>query len=106
MTDGVIEILGLRCGGIRVDVWVRADVSRAAASDDLADAIDIAALASVTRATVAERPGAPATRIAAEAARALLTRFPEITESRVKVTIPRPAGLDADAEAVEVALWR
>ncbi|MEK7863801.1 MAG: dihydroneopterin aldolase [Chloroflexota bacterium] len=106
MIDGVIEIRGLRCDGIRIDVWVRADVSRAAASDDLADAIDIALLASVTRATVNVLPGVPAGRMAAQAARALLTRFPDVTESRVRITVRRPVGVHADAETVEVVLCR
>ena len=119
MTEGVIEIRGLRCRGRQgvteaerareqdyvVDLAVRAEVTRAIASDDLSDAIDISALAAATRAAVAERPRALVERIAADVARTLLDRF-AIAEVRVKVIKPRPEGLDADAEAVELRLRR
>ncbi len=120
MSEGVIEIRGLRCRGPRgttgaartvehdylVDVWVRADVARAIAEDDVAAATDISAIAATVRVAVAERPRALVERITHDTARALLSRFPEVTEARVRVTRPRPAGLDADAEAVELTLRR
>jgi len=120
MDQGVVEIRGLRCSGRQgtteaeraaaheylVDVSVRADLTRAIASDALEDAIDISAIAATVRASVGERPRALVERITADIARALLVRFPEIAEARVRVTKPDPAGLDADAESVEVTLTR
>ena len=41
-----------------------------------------------------------------DVAEALLERFEEITEVRVKVEKPEPAGLDAAAEAVELTIAR
>lgn len=120
MTEGVIEIRGLRCRGRQgvteaeravehdylVDVWVRTDIARAIAADDVAAATDISAVAKTVRASVSERPRALVERMTHDAARALLERFPEVTEARVRVTKLRPAGLDADAEAVEITLRR
>lgn len=118
--DGAIEIRGLRCTGRQgttdeerakvqeylVDVRIEADLSRAVASDDLKDAIDISAVASTVRAAVADRPRTLVERITADVARALLERFAEVRSVRVRVLKPRPAGLDADGEAVEIALAR
>lgn len=120
MIAGTIEIRGLRCHGRQgttdaeralqhdylVDVWVRADIARAIASDDLADAIDISAIAETVRASVAERPRMLVERITADVAHALLARFPEAKDVRVRVTKPHPAGLDAAAEGVELFLSR
>jgi dihydroneopterin aldolase len=58
------------------------------------------------REAVAARPRALVERITADVARAVLDRFPAVAEARVRVTKPRPAGLDADAESVELALRR
>ena len=120
MHDARVEIRGLRCRGRQgttdaeraiehdylVDVTLTADLSRAMASDDLADAIDISAVAATVRASVAERPRALVERITADVARALLDAFPEAHDVRVRVAKPHPAGLDADAEAVELTLTR
>jgi len=120
VTEGVIEIRGLRCRGRQgtseaeraeeqdyvVDVWVRADVARAIEKDDVAFATDISRIAETVRAAISERPRALVERTTHDVARALLERFREVSEARVKVTKPRPAGLDADAEAVEITLRR
>ena len=45
-------------------------------------------------------------RIAGDVARAILARFPRVSDTRVKVTKPHPAGLGADAESVEISLRR
>lgn len=89
-----------------VDVWVTADVERAIAEDDLTEAIDISAIADAVRASVAERPRMLVERIAGDVGRALLARFPRVTEARIRVTKPHPAGLGADAESVEIVLRR
>lgn len=118
--DGVIEIRGLRCRGRQgttdeeravehdylVDVAVRADIVAAVERDDVAFATDISAIAATVRASIADRPRALVERMSFDVARALLDGFPSVTEARVRVTKPRPAGLDADAEAVEITLRR
>ena len=120
MIEGTIEIRGLRCRGRQgttdeerakeqdylVDVLVTADLEPAIANDELADAIDISAIAEAVRASVQERPRTLVERIAGDVARALLARFPRVVETRVRVTKPNPAGLGADAESVEIALRR
>ncbi len=120
VTEGIVEIRGLRCTGRQgvtdeerakvqeylVDVWVRTDVTRAIASDALADAVDISAVAATVRASVAERPRTLVERITGDVARALLDSFATVTEARVRVTKQHPTGLDADAEAVELTLAR
>lgn len=120
MTEGTIEIRGLRCRGRQgvtdeerakeqeylVDVWVRADIARAIASDELADAVDISAIAAIVRASVAERPRTLVERITADVARALLDGLAQIREARVRVTKQEPAGLGATAESVELVLAR
>lgn len=120
MDDARVEIRGLRCRGRQgtteaeravehdylVDVALTADLSRAMASDDLADAIDISGIAATVRASVAERPRALVERITADVARSLLDRFPQAKRVRVRVVKPRPAGLDAESEAVELSLER
>ena len=118
--DGVIEIHGLRCRGRQgvteeersveheylVDVAVRAALDRAVRTDDVSQATDISAIASTVRLALSERPRALVERITHDVARALLDAFPEITEARVRVTKPRPEGLDAEGEAVELVLRR
>src|SRR5437016_14329229 len=118
--SGVIEIKGLRCRGRQgvteserakeqdyvVDVRLTADIDQAITTDDLRHALDISAVASAVRASVAERPRALIERIAADAANALLAEFAKVSEVRVKVTKPRPDGLDAESEAVEITRGR
>ena len=117
---GRILIRGLRCRGRQspapaeqqqahdylVDVELSVDLSEAVATDDLAAALDISKVAACVREEVARRPRVLVERIAADVARALLDRFVEVTEVRVKVEKPEPAGLDAAAEAVELTIAR
>jgi 7,8-dihydroneopterin aldolase/epimerase/oxygenase len=119
-TEGTIQIHGLRCRGRQgstpeerareheylVDVSVVADLGRAIAADDVRSALDISAIAQTVREAVAERPRALVERITADVANALLGRFPEAREVRVRVEKPEPAGLGADAESVELTLRR
>ena len=120
MIKGTIEVKGLRCRGRQgtteaerakeqdylVDVWLTADLEPAVTSDDVRHAVDISAIAAAVRASVAERPRALVERIAADCANALLTEFATASEVRVKVTKPRPDGLDAESEAVEIVRGR
>ena len=115
---GRIFIRGLRCRGRQgpdpadqqevhdyvVDIEVSVDIADAVARDDLAAALDIAALASCVRDEVARRPRVLLERVAADVARAVIERFGRVAEVRVKIEKPQPDGLDAAAEAVEVSL--
>src|SRR2546428_4479876 len=117
---GRIIIRGLRCRGRQgptsadrqqahdylVDVELSVDIADAVAKDELAAALNISEIASCVRKEVARRPRVLLERMTADVARALLERFERITEVRVKVEKPEPAGLDAAAEAVEVTLRR
>jgi len=117
---GRIVIRGLRCRGRQgitpadqqqahdylVDVALSVDMADAVAKDDLAAALDISEVAACVRDEVARRPRVLVERITADIARGLLDRFAEVTEVRVKVQKPEPAGLDATAEAVELTLLR
>lgn len=118
--EGTIEIRSLRCRGRQgttaeeraseqhylVDIVVRTDLADAVRTDALASALDISVLASVVREAVAERPRALVERITFDVARSILARFPAVSEARVRVLKPRPEGLDAEAEAVELVLRR
>src|SRR2546426_12010144 len=115
-----IVIRGLRCRGRQgttpteqqqahdylVDVSLSVDISEAVARDELAAALDISEVALCVREEVARRPRVLVERITADVARALLERFAEVSEVRVKVEKPAPAGLDAAAEAVELMIAR
>src|SRR2546428_9323639 len=115
---GRIIIRGLRCRGRQgptpsdlqqahdylVDVEVSVDIGEAVARDNLAAAINISEVASCVRDEVARRPRVLVERLTADVARALLERFTRVTEVRVRVEKPEPAGLDAAAEAVELPL--
>ena len=117
---GQIIIRGLRCRGRQgptpadqqqahdylVDVSLSADIADAVAKDELAAALDISKIASCVREEIARRPRALLERMTADVARALLDRFVRVTEVRVKVEKPEPAGLDAAAEAVELTIAR
>jgi len=117
---GRIVIRGLRCSGRQgttpteqqqahdylVDVELSVDIANAVAKDDLAAALDISEVAACVREEVARRPRVLVERITADVARALLDRFADVTEVRVKVEKPEPAGLDAAAEAVELTIAR
>ena len=118
--EGTIEIKALRCRGQQgttaqerarnqeylVDIVVRTDLAEAVRADDLASALDVSLLAKVVRESVAERPRALVERITFDVARAVLARFPAVSEARVRVLKPEPDGLDASAEAVELVLHR
>jgi len=118
--EGTIEIRALRCRGRQgttaderareqdylVDVAVHTDIADAVRSDDLASALDISSLATIVREAVAERPRALVERVTFDVARTVLARFPAVSEARVRVVKPRPNGLEADAEAVELVLRR
>ena len=117
---GQIIIRGLRCRGRQgptpaeqqqahdylVDVELSVDIADAVERDDLAAALDISEVASCVREEVARRPRVLVERITADVAGALLARFEQIDEVRVKVEKPEPSGLDAAAEAVELTLRR
>ena len=117
---GRIVIRGLRCRGRQgttpveqqqahdylVDVEVSVDIADAVAKDDLAAALDISAVAFCVREEIARRPRVLLERMTADVARVLLDRFERVTEVRVKVEKPEPAGLDAAAEAVGLTLAR
>jgi dihydroneopterin aldolase len=117
---GRIVIRGLRCRGRQgttpadqqqahdylVDVELSVDIADAVAKDDLAVALDIAEVASCVREEIGRRPRVLVERITSDVAGALLERFERVTEVRVKVEKPEPAGLDAAAEAVELTLAR
>ena len=117
---GRIVIRGLRCRGRQgitpadqqqahdylVDVELSLDIADAVAKDDLAAALDISEVAVCVREEVARCPRVLVERISADVARALLDRFADATEVRVKVEKPEPEGLGAAAEAVELTLSR
>ena len=117
---GRILIRGLRCRGRQgptsadkqqahdylVDVTLSVDIADAVAKDDLAAALDISEVASCVRDEIARRARVLLERMTADVARALLERFAQITEVRVKVEKPRPDGLAAEAEAVELTIAR
>jgi dihydroneopterin aldolase len=118
--DGWTTIRGLRCRGRQgttaeerahlgdyiLDVAVRHDVGPAIETDDLAQALDISALASVAREAVAARPRALVEKIAGDVAESVLARFADVREVRVRVEKPEPDGLGAAAESVELTLRR
>lgn len=115
-----LEITGLSCPGphgayageqdetrvFLVDVRVRTDIARAARTDSLENALDIAALAAAVREVMAGPPRALLERLALDAVRTLLQRFGTVEQARVRVRKPHPPGLDAIEEAVEVIVSR
>ena len=117
---GRIFIRGLRCRGRQgptsvdqqqahdylVDVELSVDIADAVAKDDLAAALNISEIASCVRDEVARRPRVLLERMTADVARTLLEKFAQITEVQVRVEKPKPDGLDALAEAVELTIAR
>src|SRR5438094_6356171 len=115
---GRIEIRGLRCRGRQgitpadqqqahdylVDVALSVEMVEAVAKADLAAALDISEVAACVREEIARRPRVLLERMTADVAHALFERFERVTDVRVKVEKPEPAGLDAAAEAVELTL--
>jgi dihydroneopterin aldolase len=117
---GELRIGGLRCRGrhgstperreiestFLVDLRVRTDLGPAARSDDLASAVDLAALAATLREVVGGPSCVLLETVVVNSAQALLRRFPAVEEVQVRVRVPEPAGLDAAEEAIEVTLGR
>ena len=118
---GWVELRGLRCLGQHgaypeeraasprpfvVDVAVQTDVAAAAESDDLGDALDLAALAETVRQVVNGEPRALLEALALDAAGRVLRRFPAAEQVRVRVAKPDPPGLDAAEEAVSLEVSR
>jgi dihydroneopterin aldolase len=89
-----------------VDLRVQTDLEPAARSDDLARAVDLAALAATVREVVGGPSRTLLETVVVAIAQALLGRFPTLEEVRVRVRVPEPAGLDAAEEAIEVTLVR
>lgn len=118
--EGWIGVRGLRCHGRQgttederrheheylIDISVRTDLRSAIQRDELDAALDIAALAAVVREEIARRPRALIERMASDVADQVLARFDQVSEVSVRVEKPRPAGLDAAAESVELSLRR
>jgi 7,8-dihydroneopterin aldolase/epimerase/oxygenase len=117
---GSVEIRGLRCRGRHgtsageqdetrtfvVDIQVWTDITRAATTDSLEDALDIAALAATVREVISGPPRGLLERLTLEVARTLMRRFPSVERARVRLGKPEPPGLDAIEEAVELTLSR
>ena len=95
-----------QAGEYLVDVACHADIARAVALDDIAAAVDIAAIATTVRRAMAARSRTLVERMTADVALALFDSFAAIDEVRVRVEKPHPDGLGADAESVEIALTR
>ena len=104
--QGVTEEQRAQESDYLVDVWIRADLRDAVADDDLASAIDIAAIAATVREEMSCRPRALVERMAGDVAAAILSRFDAAEEVRARVEKQEPEGLDAEAESVELTLSR
>jgi dihydroneopterin aldolase len=116
--EGWLEIRGLRCSGrhgayageqdvvriFLVDVAVRADIGRPAATDRLEDALDFAELAATVRRVVGGAPRALLESLAVAVAREVLAALPAASATRVRVVKPNPDGLDAAEESVTVSV--
>ena len=117
---GWVSIRGIRCRARQgttpeerdrendylVDVAVHADLRAAVESDDLARAINIAAIADTVRGEMSRRPRALVERMAADVAASLLERFAQADEVRARVEKQDPEGLGAAAESVEITITR
>src|SRR4029077_6534178 len=117
---GRIVIRGLRCRGRQgptpadrqhahdylIDIALSLDIGEGVRRDDLAAALDIAAVASFVRDEVARRPRVLLERMGSDIAQALLPRFVRVCEVSVTVEKPEPDSLDAAAEAVELTITR
>ncbi|HEY0583825.1 MAG TPA: dihydroneopterin aldolase [Chloroflexota bacterium] len=120
LLDGELEIRGMRCQGrhgaypgeqdqprlFLVDLEVRTDLSPAATTDLLDQALDIAALAESVRQVVAGPPCALLERVALDVVRTVLRRFPSIEQARVRIRKPEPPGLEATEESAALTLRR
>jgi 7,8-dihydroneopterin aldolase/epimerase/oxygenase len=110
---GWVELRGLRCWGrhgvypdeqatervFLVDVAVRTDVERAARSDDLSDALDLASLAQTVQDVFVGPSRKLLEALALATAAAVLQRFTQAVEVKVRVRKPDPPGIEAAEEA-------
>jgi dihydroneopterin aldolase len=115
---GRLRIRGLRCIGrhgssaaqreiestFLVDLSVKTDLEPAARADDLSSAVDLAALAATVREVVGGAARVLLETVVIDIARSLLSRFPELDEVSVQISVPEPAGLDAAEESIEVTM--
>jgi dihydroneopterin aldolase len=104
-------IRGLRCTTpdarrLVVDIIALCDLGPPARSDDMADAVDIADVAATVRSIIADRPRTLLESLVVECGTALLARFEAVGTIEVRITSPEPAGLNAEAEVLEVTLRR
>ena len=81
--QGTIEVRGLRCAGLLLDIEVDTDIMRAVITDDLADALDIAAIAAAARAGIAASKGRSLDERANDVRRAILALAPDSRAVRV-----------------------
>ena len=112
--------MGLRCQGrhgaypgeqasprlFLVDLAVRTDIGKAAQSDDLSDALDLAGLAETVREVIGGPSRALLESLAVSAATAVLQRFAQALEVRLRVRKPDPPGIEAAEESVAVEVSR
>lgn len=117
---GRLQLKGMRCVGrhgsspavrdvestFLVDLSVLTDLGPAAQSDDLANAVDLAGLASAVRDVVGGPSRVLLETVVVDVASILLERFPAVQEVTVRVSMPHPPGLDAAEEAIELTLDR
>ena len=117
---GWVELSGLRCRGrhgvypeeqanervFLVDVAVRADVERAATTDELSDALDLACLAQAVQEVFRGPSRKLLETLALAVGSAVLQRFTQVVEVKVRVRKPEPPGIDAEEEAASVQLSR
>ncbi|MGE5235240.1 MAG: dihydroneopterin aldolase [Acidobacteriota bacterium] len=102
---GVAEWERTRPQRLRLDLEVEADLRDAAASDDVAGAVDYAAVAVLVREVATASPHRLAETLAESVARAILERFSVASAVRVRVTKPRAVPGTA-AVGVEIARYR
>jgi len=107
---GRLVLRGVRCTSegqlLLVDLIALCDLGPPARSDDMADAVDIAEMATIVRDLAAERPRVLLESLVVDCARALLERLPAIESIEVRIARPDPPGLNAAEEIVEVTLSR
>jgi 7,8-dihydroneopterin aldolase/epimerase/oxygenase len=119
MIVGTVLLTGLRCGGrhgnadadgpaqlFLADVSIEVDLESVAVSDSYADVVDLSALAATVREVVGGPPKQLLETVAVLVARRVLEEYPLVRRVRLRLARPDPPGLDADQEAVEVALER
>ena len=117
---GWVELRSLRCWGrhgvyseeqaservFLVDVAVRAEVGRAAESDQLTDTLDLSDLAQAVTQVVSGPSRKLLETLSVQTAREVLKRFPEAREVRLTMRKPDPPGIEAAEESVAVEVSR